>query len=467
MSVCPPPAVSSVAFSSCSPCSLAGRVNMAAPRRSTLPRPLPEGFILTDQKKKWRLGKQIGQGGFGLIYLASRNIDQPTPEDADYVIKVEYKENGPLFSELKFYQRAAKPETMEKWKEEKKLDFLGIPTYWGSGLAEHSGLSYRFMVMDRLGTDLQKICEANGGCLKKTTVLQLGQRLVDVLEYIHENEYVHADIKAANVMLSYKDSEEVYLVDYGLAYRYCPFGTHKEYIENPKKGHNGTIEYTSLDAHKGLGPSRRGDLQILGFCLLHWLCGSLPWDNVLKKPAQVQEAKTRLMDNLPDSVKRLSGRGGSTDEVAAFLLNVRTLDYQDKPDYQHLKKLLASPVEGQLDFSMPEGPAKSAVKTPNPREKQKAARGPSRAKPAPTEGGNEEPERTKSKPVPARFIRGPPPTKSQPKEEVSPPVRRTLRPRHPRTYEEDSEEEEERPKTSHLCHVRGPPVSSGAQSKRL
>ncbi|KAF6733431.1 Serine/threonine-protein kinase VRK1, partial [Oryzias melastigma] len=140
MSVCPPPAVSSVAFSSCSPCSLAGRVNMAAPRRSTLPRPLPEGFILTDQKKKWRLGKQIGQGGFGLIYLASRNIDQPTPEDADYVIKVEYKENGPLFSELKFYQRAAKPETMEKWKEEKKLDFLGIPTYWGSGLAEHSGL---------------------------------------------------------------------------------------------------------------------------------------------------------------------------------------------------------------------------------------------------------------------------------------------------------------------------------------
>lgn len=65
----------------------------------------------------------------------------------------------------------------------------------------------------------------------------------------------------------------------------------------------------------------------------------------------------------------------SSDEVAAFLLNVRTLDYQDKPDYQHLKKLLASPVEGQLDFSMPEGPAKSAVKTPNPREKVRTPRG--------------------------------------------------------------------------------------------
>lgn len=45
---------------------------------------------------------------------------------------------------------------------------------------------------------------------------------------------------------------QVYLVDYGLAYRYCPDGVHKESKENPKKGHNGTIEYTSLDAHKGL-----------------------------------------------------------------------------------------------------------------------------------------------------------------------------------------------------------------------
>lgn len=40
-------------------------------------------------------------------------------------------------------------------------------------------------------------------------------------------------------------------------------------------------------------PSRRGDLQILGFCLLHWLCGTLPWDNVLKDPIQVQKAKER------------------------------------------------------------------------------------------------------------------------------------------------------------------------------
>ena len=43
---------------------------------------------------------------------------------------------------------------------------------------------------------------------------------LDVLEYLHRNEYVHADIKAANLLLGLKDTNQVYLVDYGLATRY-------------------------------------------------------------------------------------------------------------------------------------------------------------------------------------------------------------------------------------------------------
>lgn len=31
-----------------------------------------------------------------------------------------------------------------KWKRAKELDFLGIPTYWGSGLSEHNGRRYDF-----------------------------------------------------------------------------------------------------------------------------------------------------------------------------------------------------------------------------------------------------------------------------------------------------------------------------------
>uniref|UniRef100_A0A8C9L9D1 Uncharacterized protein n=1 Tax=Pavo cristatus TaxID=9049 RepID=A0A8C9L9D1_PAVCR len=38
--------------------------------RGKLPVPLPRDMILKDTEgKTWRLGSQIGQGGFGLIYL--------------------------------------------------------------------------------------------------------------------------------------------------------------------------------------------------------------------------------------------------------------------------------------------------------------------------------------------------------------------------------------------------------------
>ncbi|XP_023084019.1 serine/threonine-protein kinase VRK2 isoform X2 [Piliocolobus tephrosceles] len=256
-----------------------------------LPIPLPEGKILDDMEgNQWVLGKKIGSGGFGLIYLA---FPTNKPEkDARHVVKVEYQENGPLFSELKFYQRVAKKDYIKKWIERKQLDYLGIPLFYGSGLTEFKGKSYRFMVIERLGIDLQKISGQNGA-FKKSTVLQLGIRMLDVLEYIHENEYVHGDIKAANLLLGYRNPDRVYLADYGLSYRYCPNGNHKQYQENPRKGHNGTIEFTSLDAHKGVG------------------------------------------------------------EIAQFLVCAHSLAYDEKPDYQVLKKILnpdGIPL-GPLDFS--------------------------------------------------------------------------------------------------------------------
>ncbi|KAM9601384.1 serine/threonine-protein kinase VRK2 isoform 2-T2 [Trichechus inunguis] len=208
------------------------------------------------------------------------------------------------------------------------------------------------MVMERLGIDLQKISDHNG-TFEKSTVLQLGIRMLDVLEYIHENEYIHGDVKAANLLLGYKNPDQVYLADYGLSYRYCPNGNHKQYQENPRKGHNGTIEFTSLDAHKGVALSRRSDLEILGYCMLRWLCGKLPWERDLKDPLAVQTAKTNLLDALPESVLKWAPPGSSCCEIARFMECVHSLAYDEKPNYQMLQKILnpgGMPL-GPLEFS--------------------------------------------------------------------------------------------------------------------
>ena len=70
--------------------------------------------------------------------------------------------------------------------------------------------------------------------------------------------YTHNDIKAANLLFGIEvDSRDVYLVDFGLCVKYIKSGGHKEYKADPRKAHDGTIEYLSRDAHIGCTSRRR------------------------------------------------------------------------------------------------------------------------------------------------------------------------------------------------------------------
>uniref|UniRef100_A0A8C6VH25 VRK serine/threonine kinase 1 n=1 Tax=Naja naja TaxID=35670 RepID=A0A8C6VH25_NAJNA len=299
------------------------------PRKRKLAEEFPPGEVFTDLlKKEWKLGPVIGKGGFGCLYLANVNSSESVTSDAPYVIKVEPSDNGPLFTELSFYMRAAKPELIKKWISSHKLKYLGVPKYWGSGLHQKNGKSYRFMVMDRLGKDLQKIFEEQGKQFSRKTVLQLGLRIV-------------------------------YLVDYGLAFRYSPEGNHKDYKENPKRCHDGTLEFTSIDAHKGATPSRRGDLEILGYCMICWLSGSLPWEDNLTNPDYVKESKIRYTDNISDFMLKCFTKEDKPDEIARYMEKVMTLSYTEKPPYQGLREIFLQGLQdighkddGILDFEV-------------------------------------------------------------------------------------------------------------------
>lgn len=70
---------------------------------------LKVGSVLCDtSKEEWLLGKSIGAGGFGDIYLVSKDLSRPVPADAPHVAKVELLSNGPLFVEMNFYLRVGK-----------------------------------------------------------------------------------------------------------------------------------------------------------------------------------------------------------------------------------------------------------------------------------------------------------------------------------------------------------------------
>ena len=64
-------------------------MNRRSPNGFLLPDPLPRGEVLTDTiKQKWVLGKPIGVGGFGELYLASYQSKDGKTSPEKFVIKV-------------------------------------------------------------------------------------------------------------------------------------------------------------------------------------------------------------------------------------------------------------------------------------------------------------------------------------------------------------------------------------------
>lgn len=96
----------------------------------------------------------------------------------------------------------------------------------------------------------------------------------------------------------HSNKDHVYLLDYGLACKYLASdGTHKQICIDERKAHAGTILFCSRDAHKGI-TSRRSDLESLGYNIIYWLTGTLPWENDVDTPEIVEKKKQKAMANI-------------------------------------------------------------------------------------------------------------------------------------------------------------------------
>ena len=90
---------------------------------------------------------------------------------------------------------------------------------------------------------------------------------LSALIHIHNRGIVHRDIKPDNIMLSIRDADRFFLIDYGIARPYRT-GTPNRY--NPiEDGRHvvGTLTWASLNAHGGYG-KRLFQLQRLGRSLI-------------------------------------------------------------------------------------------------------------------------------------------------------------------------------------------------------
>lgn len=94
---------------------------------------------------------------------------------------------------------------------------------------------------------------------------------------LHKEKYVHRDIKPENFVIGTDGNHHtVYLIDFGLSKKYVDEkGDHINFVEN--KGLVGTARYTSINSHLGSEQSRRDDLESLGYVLLYFVKGFLPW----------------------------------------------------------------------------------------------------------------------------------------------------------------------------------------------
>jgi vaccinia related kinase len=136
------------------------------------------------------------------------------------------------------------------------------------------------------------------------------------------------------------DSVHIYLLDYGLSRKVS-----LQYEEKIQRRHEGTLEFTSIDVHRGAVPSFRGDLEILFYNMLHWLGGRLPWLTITDG-ARVQQAKLTARSDPSGFVQSIFTNKNSIslkmlESLTQFFREIIQMNYTDKGDYRRLREIIA------------------------------------------------------------------------------------------------------------------------------
>jgi casein kinase 1 len=265
---------------------------------------------------KYRLGRKIGSGSFGEIYLGT-NIQ--TNEEVGIKLENVKTKHPQLHYESKLYKILQ--------------GGTGVPNLKWYGVEG----DYNVLVMDLLGPSLEDLFNFCCRKLSLKTVLMLADQMINRVEYVHSKSFLHRDIKPDNFLMGLgRRANQVYIIDFGLAKKYRDTSTHQHIPYRENKNLTGTARYASMNTHLGIEQSRRDDLESLGYVLMYFLRGSLPWQG-LKAGTKKQKYEKISEKKVSTSIEALC-RGYPT-EFASYFHYCRSLRFDDKPDYAYLKRL--------------------------------------------------------------------------------------------------------------------------------
>jgi len=171
------------------------------------------------------------------------------------------------------------------------------------------------------------------------------------MQYIHDKHIIHRDIKPDNFVMGLSTgSSMVYLIDFGLAkkYRSSENLQHIQFKNNKKL--TGTARYASINALRGVEQSRRDDLEAIGYVLMYFLKGVLPWQGlkVDKKEDRYKKIYEKKKNTTPEELCN-----SFPIEFNYYITYCRNLAFEQEPDYIYLRGLFKKVMDTygyQYDF---------------------------------------------------------------------------------------------------------------------
>ena len=296
---------------------------------------LPIGTILNSGEREYRIEKVLGQGGFGITYLATATIFAGNiPIEAKFAIKEHYISS---MNERKGTSVAISNANNTEEIKESIDSFLVEAQRLNKLSLNHPGIvrvneSFRangtaYYVMEYIqGQSLRDYVKHSSlGRLSESEALKFFRPVAETVGYLHDHRVTHLDIKPDNILI--RENGSPVLIDFGLSKHYSANGTPTSTI----KAAGCSAGYSPMEQYVGITTfTPEADIYALGATLLHMLTGkdpvisteinaeiisqSLPSDVSRPIVVAILKAMEKLKENRLHSVKGFFTNGESNKD---------------------------------------------------------------------------------------------------------------------------------------------------------